>query len=721
MRSEAASPQGTRKNAPIAARRQDLDQQDFDQPGLDKRCIDTIRTLAIDAVEKAQSGHAGAPMALAPVAYTLWQQFLRYDPLDPLWPNRDRFVLSNGHASMLLYALLHLAGVRRVEGNHVSGDAAVTLDDIKNFRRLDSVTPGHPEFRHTSGVETTTGPLGQGCGNSVGMAIASRWLAARYNRPDTTLFDFDVYTFCSDGDLMEGVASEAASLAGHLQLANLCWIYDSNTVTIEGHTDLAMSENVAERFKAYHWNVVQVSDANDTAAFARALEIFRRTDDRPTFIIVDSIIGYGAPHKQNTAAAHSDPLGEEEVRLAKRFYGWPEDAQFLVPDGVYERFRVGIGRRGRALRDEWMNSFAAYKKAQPQAATEIETLLKGALPANWDRELPIFPADDRGLATRESSGKVLNAIAATVPWLIGGAGDLAPSTKTAFAKADALEANTPGGRVMHFGVREHAMGAIVNGLVLSKLRAFGASFLTFSDYMRPSIRLAALMQLPVFHIFTHDSIGLGEDGPTHQPIEQLVALRAIPNLIVLRPADANEVREAYQVIMTLTDRPACLVLSRQKLPTFDRARYASAEGLRRGAYIMADAKQGPPQAILIASGSEVELCVAAYERLKSEGIAARVVSMPSWELFEQQDRDYREEVLPSRVTARVAVEAGAVIGWDRYAGRDGTIIGMHSFGSSAPGKDVMRKFGFVADKVLQAAKDQIARAQRAETAGTHLQ
>jgi transketolase len=697
MRSEAASQESARR----AASRHDLD----------KKCIDTIRTLAIDAVEKAQSGHAGTPMALAPVAYTLWQQFLRYDPSDPLWPNRDRFVLSAGHASMLLYGLLHLAGVRRVEGHRITAEPAVSLDDIKNFRQLDSITPGHPEYGRTSGVETTTGPLGQGCGNSVGMAIASRWLGARYNLPDSTLFDFDVYTICSDGDMMEGVASEAASLAGHLQLANLCWIYDSNTVTIEGHTDLAMSEDVAARFKAYHWNVLQLQDANDTAGFARAVEMFRRTKDRPTLIIVDSIIGYGAPHKQNTAAAHSDALGAEEVRLAKRSYGWPEDAQFLVPDGVYECFQNGIGHRGRALRDEWVNSFAAYQKQHPQAGREVEILLKGELPDNWDGELPAFPADEKGLATRDASGKVLNAIAKTVPWLIGGAGDLAPSTKTAFSGAEALEANAPGGRVMHFGVREHAMGAIVNGLVLSKLRAFGATFLTFSDYMRPSIRLAALMELPVFHVFTHDSIGLGEDGPTHQPIEQLVALRAIPNIVVLRPADANEVREAYKVIMKLADRPACLVLSRQKLPTFDRGRYASADGLARGAYVLAGAENSVPKVILIASGSEVQLCVTAYEQLKREGIAARVVSMPSWELFEQQDRRYRDDVLPPSITTRVTVEAGAVIGWDRYAGPDGVIIGMHSFGESAPGTDVMRKFGFVADKVLQAAKDQIAKSE----------
>ena len=607
--------------------------------------------------------------------------------------------------------LLHLAGVRRVEKGRVTDDAAVRLDDIKNFRQLDSVTPGHPEYGRTTGIETTTGPLGQGCGNSVGMAIASRWLAARYNRPSATVFDFNVYTFCSDGDLMEGVASEAASLAGHRQLSNLCWIYDNNTVTIEGHTDLAFSEDVATRFKAYRWNVVRLADANDTAGFARAVEIFRATKDRPTLIIADSIIGYGAPHKQNTAAVHSDALGAEEVKLAKRFYGWPEDAQFLVPDGVYESFRDGIGRRGRALRDDWSKTFSAYKSLDAQAAREVETLLQGKLPEQWDRDQPNFPAEEKGPATRDASGKMLDAIAKTVPWLIGGAGDLSPSTKTAFPGAKALEGDDPGGRVMHFGVREHAMGAIVNGLVLSKLRAFGATFLTFSDHMRPSIRLAALMEIPVFHVFTHDSIGLGEDGPTHQPIEQLVALRAIPNIVVLRPADANEVREAHKVIMGLTDRPACLVLSRQKVPTFDRNRYAAADGLARGAYVMAgsDNPQVLPQVILIGSGSEVHLCVSAYEALKQEGIAARVVSMPSWELFEAQDRRYREEVLPPSVKARVTVEAGAVIGWDRYAGPDGTIIGMHSFGDSAPGSAVMRKFGFVAERVLQAAKDQIAK------------
>ena len=539
----------------------------------DRLAIDTIRTLAIDAVQKAQSGHAGAPMGFAPVAYTVWQDFLRYDPADPLWANRDRFVLSNGHACMLLYALIHLAGVKRADGKKITDAPAISLDDIKSFRQIDSVTPGHPEYGRTTGVEATTGPLGQGCGNSVGMAIASRWLGAHYNRQNFTLFDFDVYTICSDGDLMEGVASEAASLAGHLQLSNLCWLYDNNTVTIEGHTVLAFSEDVEIRFKGYRWNVVHVRDANDTAAVEQALELFRRTGDRPTLIIVDSIIGYGAPHKQNTAAAHSDPLGEEEARLAKRFYGWPEDAQFLVPDGVYERFRNGIGRRGGALRDEWVKTFAAYEKEYPQAAREIELMLAGKLPVGWDTDLPVFPADQKGIATRDASGKVLNSIAQNIPWLIGGSGDLSPSTKTTFDNAKSLEADEPGGRIMHFGIREHAMGAIVNGLVLSKLRAFGATFLTFSDYMRPALRLAALMELPVFHIFTHDSIGLGEDGPTHQPIEQLVALRAIPNMIVLRPADANEVSEAYKVILAQTTEPVCLVLSRQKLPIFDRDRY----------------------------------------------------------------------------------------------------------------------------------------------------
>jgi transketolase len=674
-------------------------------------CINTIRTLAMDAVQKANSGHAGAPMGLAPVAYTLWQDFLRYDPADPLWPNRDRFVLSAGHASMLLYSLLHLAGVRRADGLRVTDQPAVTLDDIKRFRQIGSVTPGHPEYGLTTGVETTTGPLGQGCGNSVGMAIASRWLAARYNRADFTLFDYDVYVICSDGDMMEGVASEAASLAGHLGLSNLCWIYDNNTVTIEGHTELAFSEDVATRFKGYRWNVLHVSDANDRNQLAQAFETFQRSNDRPTLIIVNSIIGYGAPHKQNTASAHSDALGEEEVRLAKKFYGWPQDAQFLVPDGVHETFHQGIGQRGRAAREAWEAMFAAYRREHRELAAQITTLLSGEMPDGWDADLPTFPPSEKGMATRDASGKVLNVIAERVPWIIGGAGDLAPSTKTKFSfdGAGALEPGGPGGRTMHFGIREHAMGATVNGLVLSRLRAFGATFLIFSDYMRPPIRLAALMENPVFHVFTHDSIGVGEDGPTHEPIEQLAGLRAIPHMIVLRPADANEAREAYRVIFGLQHRPACLALSRQALPVFDRNRYASAQGLARGAYVMADAQNGQPKLILIGTGSEVHLCVEVYERLRREGIAARVVSMPSWELFEQQDEAYRHSVLPPQVKARVTVEAGSPIGWDRYAGSSGTIIAMRSFGASAPIKDVMAKFGFTPDKVMDAARQQIAR------------
>ena len=676
----------------------------------DQLCINTIRTLAMDAVQKAVSGHPGTPMALAPVAYTLWQQFLRYDPDGPLWPNRDRFVLSAGHASMLLYAILHLAGVRRMDGNRVTDQPAVSLEDIKNFRQIDSVTPGHPEYGLTTGVEVTTGPLGQGCGNSVGMAIASRWLAAHYNRPDFTLFDYDVYAICSDGDFMEGVGSEAASLAGHLGLSNLCWIYDNNTITIEGHTELAFSEDVETRFKGYRWNVLRVNDANDTARLAQAVQAFRRTSDRPTLIIVNSIIGYGAPHKQNTADAHGEALGPDEVRLAKRAYGWPEDAQFLVPDRVRERFAEGVGKRGRALRETWQKAFEAYRQKHPEAAAEIAQQLSRELPKDWDADLPIFPADEKGMATREASGKVLNAIAKRVPWLIGGAGDLAPSTKTklTFEGAGNLERGQPGGRNMHFGIREHAMGAAVNGLVLCNLRAFGATFLIFSDYMRPSLRLSALMKLPVFHVFTHDSIGLGEDGPTHQSIEQLVGLRAIPGMIMLRPADANEVREAYRVILGLKHEPACIALSRQALPVFDRTRYASAAGLARGAYIMADPPDGKPEVILIGTGSEVQICAAVYEQLRREGVPARIVSMPSWELFERQDEQYRKRVLPPQIRARVTVEAGSVIGWDRYAGASGAIIGMRSFGASAPFKDVLKKFGFTPENVLAAAKAQIA-------------
>jgi len=665
----------------------------------------------MDAVQRANSGHPGTPMALAPVGYTLWQNFLRFNPDDPTWPNRDRFVLSNGHASMLLYALLHLCGVKAVNAKYERLDEfAVTLDDIKQFRQIGSKCPGHPEYHLTSGVETTTGPLGQGCGNSVGMALAGRWQAQHFNRPDHAMFDYDVYAICGDGDMMEGISSEAASFAGHQMLGNLCWIYDSNRITIEGHTDLAFSDDVAARFLAYGWNVQRVGDANDRERLAQSIDSFKRTDDVPTLIVVESHIGYGAPHKHDTSAAHGEPLGEEEIRLAKRTYGWPEDAKFLVPDGVCEHFQDGIGRRGRRLQQDWSTLFASYRKKYPELADRIERMQRRELPDGWDATLPVFAADAKGLATRDSSGKVLNAIASHHPWLIGGAADLAPSTKTrlAFEGAGDLEAGTPGGRNMHFGVREHAMGAILNGLALSKIRAFGAGFLIFSDYMKPPIRLAALMELPVIYLFTHDSIGVGEDGPTHQPVEQLLALRSVPGLITLRPADANEVVEAWRAIIGLQHQPACLVLSRQALPTFDRTRYAPAAGVARGAYILAEAPEGKPAVILIGTGSEVALCIDAFEKLKQEGVAARVVSMPSWELFEQQDQAYRDRVLPPDVTARVSVEMGSVIGWDRYVGMTGAKIGMLTFGSSAPLKDLLAKFGFTPDKVLAAAKEQIA-------------
>ncbi|PWC45766.1 transketolase [Azospirillum sp. TSO22-1] len=680
----------------------------------DDLCIDTIRTLSMDAVEQAKSGHPGTPMAMAPVVYTVWQRFLRFDPDDPIWPNRDRFVLSAGHASMLLYAILHLTGVKAGNADDERpGTAAVTLDDIRHFRQLGSKCPGHPEYHLTSGVEATTGPLGQGCGNSVGMAIAARWLAARFNRPEFPVFDYDVYTLCGDGDMMEGVASEAASLAGHLKLANLCWIYDSNRISIEGPTDITFNEDVAARFAGYGWSVSRVDDANDTAALVHALERFRSTPDRPTLILVHSHIGYGAPHKQDTNAAHGEPLGEDEVRLAKRRYGWPEDAHFLVPDSVYEHFQQGVARRGRRRRDGWLALFERYRAAHPDLADAVERMQRRQPPPGWDTALPSFPADPKGLATRDSSGTVLNAIAAHHPTLIGGAADLAPSTKTRLTVAGAgdLEPAEPGGRNLHFGVREHAMGAVVNGLALSKIRAFGSSFLIFSDYMKPPLRLSALMELPCIWIFTHDSIGLGEDGPTHQPVEQLVGLRAIPGLIVLRPADANEVVEAWRVIINLRHGPACLALTRQAVPTLDRTRYASAAGLARGAYVLANPADGrEPEVILIGTGSEVSLCIAAFERLAAEGVAARVVSMPSWELFERQDEAYREGVLPPEVTARVSVEQGSVIGWDRYVGMTGAKIGMHGFGASAPLKDLLTRFGFTPDAVVAAARDQIAKA-----------
>jgi transketolase len=678
---------------------------------IDQLCINTIRTLSMDAVQQANSGHPGTPMAMAPVVYTLWQQFLRFDPNDPIWPNRDRFVLSAGHASMLLYSMLHLTQVKAVDPKYESlGTLSVTLDDIKNFRQLNSKCPGHPEYRWTSGIETTTGPLGQGVATSVGMALASRWMAQHFNRPGFEMVNFNVYALAGDGCMMEGVSGEAASVAGHLKLSNLCWIYDNNHITIEGNTSLAFSEDVATRFLGYGWNVLRVGDANDQEMVARALRTFQATEDRPTIIIVDSHIAYGAPHKQDTSAAHGEPLGEEEIRLTKRNYGWPEDAKFLVPDGVYDRFQEQLGQRGHGAREAWMVKFAEYAKQFPELAAQLDKIQKRELPQDWDAEIPIFPADAKGLAGRDASAKVENAIAKHLPWLIGGAADLAPSTKTrlTFDGAGDLEANNYGGRNLHFGIREHAMGSILNGLSLSKLRPFGAGFLIFSDYMRAPIRLSALMEIPVIFIFTHDSIGVGEDGPTHQPVEQLISLRAIPGLIVLRPGDANEVAEAWRVIVQLRHEPACLILSRQNMPTFDRTRYAPAKGVAYGAYVLADPPEGEPDVILIGTGSEVSLCVDAYEKLTQEGIRARVVSMPSWELFEQQSYEYQNAILPPRVHARVSVEQASIFGWDRYARRR---IGMHTFGASAPLKELQKKFGFTPDAVAAAAKEELAKAQ----------
>jgi transketolase len=680
------------------------------QPGIEQLAIDTIRTLSIDAVQKANSGHPGAPMALAPVAYALWQNVLRYDPADPTWANRDRFILSNGHASMLLYSTLFLAGVRQVDAKGQVLDApAVSLDDIKAFRQLDSRTPGHPEYRLTTGVEATTGPLGQGAADSVGMAIASRWLAARYNRPGFSLFDFDVYAILGDGCMMEGISSEAASLAGHLKLSNLCWLYDNNKVSLDGGTPLSFTEDVAARFEAYGWSVTHVPDANDLFQVGAALDYFRKNEDRPTLIVVNSHIGYGAPKKQDTSAAHGEALGEDQVRAAKRTYGWPEDAQFLVPDGVRQHFDAGLGARGKKLRAEWMDLRGRYRKEFPELSRELELIERTELPEGWDRELPVFPADPKGMATRESSGQVLNALAKKIPWLLGGAADLSGSTKVTLKGDPNLDVEHPGGRNIYFGVREHAMGAIVNGMVLCGLRAFGSTFLTFVDYMRATVRLASIMEIPTFHVMTHDSIGLGEDGPTHQPVEQLASLRAIPGLIVLRPADANEVTEAYKIALRSTRHPLILVFSRQALPTFDRSKVAPASGVQKGAYVLVDAEGGKPEILLMATGSEVRLIVEAQEKLRAAGIRARAVSMPSWELFEQQSPEYRESVLPSAVKARVAVEQAAAFGWDRYAGPTGAIIAMRSFGASAPIKDLLPHFGFTVDHVVAAAKAQLGR------------
>ena len=679
---------------------------------LDELAINTIRTLSIDAVQQANSGHPGTPMALAPLVYVIWNEVLNFDPQDPIWPNRDRFVLSNGHASMLLWSLLYLTGTRAVNAQYEQlGAPAVTLDDIKHFRQLGSKAPGHPEYHLTSGVEATTGPLGQGISMSVGMAIARKWLASRYNKPGVDVFDYNIYTVCGDGDLMEGVGSEAASLAGHLGLDDLCWIYDNNHITIDGKTKITFTEDVAARFAAYQWNVLHITDANDLESIADALATFRKTEGRPTLIILDSHIGYGSPHKVDTSAAHGEPLGEEEVRLVKRAYHWPEDAKFLVPDGVKEHFADGIGQRGAEARREWEAMLAKYRQDFPDLATEIDLMQRRELPAGWDRNLPSFPPDAKGIAGRDASSKVLNVFGQNIPWFMGGSADLASSNRTAltFPGAGDFEPGSPSGRNLHFGIREHAMMAIVNGLSLSKLRAYGSTFLVFTDYARPAIRLSAIMELPTILVCTHDAMGDGEDGPTHQPVEQLIALRAIPGLVVIRPADANEVVEAYRYILQLRHQPALLALSRQALPTFDRGKYASAAGVARGAYVMADASGGLPEIILIASGSEVALVVQAHEALGAQGIRSRVVSMPSWDIFESQLQEYRDEVLPPAIKARLAVEQGSTLGWDRYVGPAGRVIGMKTFGASAPLKELDRKFGFEPDRVVAVALELLGR------------
>ena len=685
-------------------------------PDIQQQAINTIRTLSMDAVQAANSGHPGTAMALAPFVYQLWNHHLQFDPQDPIWPNRDRFVLSVGHASMLLYSILHLTGVKSVNEKYEKlGELSVTLDDIKQFRQMGSKCPGHPEYRWTSGIETTTGPLGQGVATSVGMAMASRWMGEHFNRTGFDMFGYNVYAVCGDGCMMEGISNEAASLAGHLKLSNLCWVYDNNRITIEGNTDLTFTEDVATRFIALGWNVTRVGDANDLNMIDRALHTFHNEQYRPTLIIIDSHIAYGAPNKQDTASAHGSPLGEDEIRLTKRNYRWPEDEKFLVPKEVTNHFDQGIGARGKVQRDQWIDAFGAYREKYPELADQLFEMLHRRLPEGWDNDLPTFEPDEKGLATRESSGLVLNAFAQNIPWLIGGAADLSPSTKTnlTFDGAGDFSAETPGGRNFHFGVREHAMGAIVNGMTLAKIRAYGAGFFIFSDYSRPTMRLAALMEIPAIFIYTHDSIGVGEDGPTHQPVEHIASLRAIPGLVTLRPADANEVIEAWKVIMQLRHEPVALMLSRQNLPTLDRSQYASAEGLAKGAYVLADALNGQPDVIFIGTGSELHLCIKAYEQLKAEGVNARVVSMPSWELFDQQSQGYRDEVLPPSVTARVAVEQASTFGWERYTGTTGAIIGMNTFGTSAPLKELESKFGFTPEAVVSAAKNQLKQSGRA--------
>lgn len=682
------------------------------EDGITQVAINTIRTLSIDAVQAAKSGHPGTPMALAPLVYTIWNRVMNFDPQDPIWPNRDRFVLSNGHASMLLWSILHLTGVQAVNSDYECvGQPSVTLDDIRRFRQLDSKAPGHPEYHWVSGVETTTGPLGQGVATSVGMAIAQKWLASRYNKPGFDIFNYSIYAICGDGCMMEGISSEAASLAGHLGLDNLCWVWDNNHITIEGNTSIAFTEDVAARFLAYGWNVLRVGDANDVDRIEQAFKIFKETGGRPTFIVLDSHIGYGSPHKQDSAEAHGEPLGDDEVRLTKRNYGWPEDAKFLVPEGVYEHFNAGIGRRGKEAKMRWNDLVARYQSQNPALAVEMNQIQKRELPAGWDRNLPVFPADAKGIAGREASGKTLNVLAQNIPWFLGGSADLGPSNKTTltFEGAGHFQPGNYGGKMLHYGIREHSMGAIMNGMSLSKLRPFGATFFIFSDYVRPAIRLSALMELPTLFIFTHDAMGDGEDGPTHQPVEHLASLRAIPGLVTLRPGDANEVVEAYRYILQLRHKPAVLALSRQPLPTLDRKKYASAAGVARGAYILADAPNAKPEIILIASGSEVSLAIDAHENLTGAGVRSRVVSMPSWDIFEIQPREYRDTVLPPSVTARIAIEQASTFGWERYIGDKGRVLGMLTFGASAPLKELQKKFGFEPSHVCEIAKEMLGK------------
>jgi transketolase len=674
---------------------------------IEQLAINTIRTLSMDAVQQAKSGHPGTPMALAPATYALWNQTLRYDVQQPHWPARDRFVLSCGHASMLLYSILHLAGVQKVdEQGEPTGELGITLEDIKNFRQLGSPCAGHPEYGDAPGIETTTGPLGQGVGNSVGMAMAAHWFAARYNRPGHDLFGFNVYALCSDGDLMEGIGCEAASLAGHLKLANLCWLYDDNHITIEGNTDLAFSEDVGRRFEGLGWNTIRVSDANDLEAIQSALEKFQKTTDRPTLILLRSIIGYGAPNKADTHGVHGSPLGEDELRLTKEVYGWPADEKFLVPDEVREQFENGVGTRGRELHASWREQFAKYQKEYGREANALKAIWQRRTPADWEQELPTFAADSKGLASRASSGQVLNAIAPKFPWLIGGSADLAPSNNTMLKNEDAghFGSSNYGGRNLHFGVREHAMASACNGLSLAGARPYCGTFFVFTDYLRPALRLSAIMRQPVLYILTHDSIGLGEDGPTHQPVEHLAACRAIPRLQVVRPGDANEVAEAYRRILSVSDRPAALVLTRQNLPTLCRDKFSTAAGVARGGYVLAESG-GTPDVILIGTGSELAICVEAYDKLTADGVKARVVSMPCMEWFDEQDEAYQDSVLPPGVTARVAVEAGVRQCWDRYLGTSGQFVGMKSFGASAPFQQLYEHFGITADQVTATAKE----------------